>query len=51
MIKARSGFGLNRKRNCCEYFLTTDDGIIRKANLLNEISVVDPPTFLREVEP
>lgn len=33
----------------CEYFLTTDDEIIRKARSLNEITTLTPPAFLSEV--
>ena len=34
----------------CDYFLTTDDEIIKKMNGFEEIIVNDPQTFLREVE-
>ena len=33
----------------CEYFLTTDDLLIRKGPEVSEIKIVDPPTFVREV--
>lgn len=32
----------------CEYFLTTDDHLIKKFTDLKEIKVVDPITFVRE---
>lgn len=34
----------------CEYFLTTDDFLLRKASEVSEIKIVDPPTFVREVK-
>lgn len=32
----------------CDYFLTTDDRLIRKAAGITEIKVTDPVTFVRE---
>jgi predicted nucleic acid-binding protein len=32
----------------CDYFLTTDDHLIKKATGLMEIRVADPVTFIRE---
>jgi predicted nucleic acid-binding protein len=33
----------------CNYFLTTDDKILNKNNLIKEISIIDPITFIKEV--
>lgn len=35
----------------CEYFLTTDDGILSRAAGIPDIIVVSPPEFLRRLEP
>jgi predicted nucleic acid-binding protein len=32
-----------------DYFLTTDDGILKKAMLANEIKITDPIGFIKEV--
>ena len=32
----------------CEYFLTTDDHLIKKSTDIEEIKVLDPITFVRE---
>lgn len=34
----------------CEYFLTTDDLLLKKGAEVLEIKIVDPTTFLREVK-
>lgn len=34
----------------CDYFITTDDKILNKMKNYHEITVVDPTTFVREVE-
>ena len=34
----------------CEYFLTTDDGIYRRAQQVREITVSDPTTSVREID-
>jgi len=34
----------------CDYFITTDDKILNRMKNSHEISVVDPTTFVREVE-
>lgn len=33
----------------CSYFLTTDDGVLGKGSSIREVRVVDPLTFIREV--
>lgn len=33
----------------CNYFLTTDDKILNKSNLIKEIMVIDPIGFIKEV--
>ena len=33
----------------CKYFLTTDDKILNKNNLIEEITVIDPLGFVKEV--
>jgi predicted nucleic acid-binding protein len=33
----------------CEYFLTTDDKILKRAKLINDINVDDPIGFIKEV--
>ena len=33
----------------CDYFLTTDDSILKKAELLDEIHIDDPIGFIKEV--
>ncbi len=32
-----------------DYFLTTDDGVIKKATLIKNIQIVDPIDFIKEV--
>lgn len=32
-----------------DYFLTTDDGVLRKAMLVNEVKITDPIGFIKEV--
>lgn len=32
----------------CEYFLTTDDQILKRARLLNDININDPIGFVKE---
>jgi len=34
-----------------EYFLTTDDWILRRANLIANIRITDPIGFIKEVSP
>lgn len=33
----------------CEYFLTTDDELIKKASSIKEIKITDPISFIKEV--
>jgi len=33
----------------CEYFLTTDDQILKRASLLNDIKINDPIGFIKEI--
>ena len=33
----------------CDYFLTTDDSILKKAELLAEVQIDDPIGFIKEV--
>lgn len=33
----------------CKYFLTTDDQILKRASLLNEIKINDPIGFIKEI--
>jgi predicted nucleic acid-binding protein len=33
----------------CEYFLTTDDHILKRARLLNDIKINDPIGFIKEI--
>ena len=33
----------------CEYFLTTDDQILRQANEIRDIKVADPIAFIKEI--
>ncbi|GAB6888954.1 PIN domain-containing protein [Desulfothermus okinawensis JCM 13304] len=33
----------------CEYFLSTDDHILKKANLLTQIKINDPIGFIKEI--
>ena len=33
----------------CEYFLTTDDNILRRAKLIDNINILDPIGFIKEV--
>jgi predicted nucleic acid-binding protein len=33
----------------CEYFLTTDDAVLKKGRDIRDVKIVDPPTFVREV--
>jgi predicted nucleic acid-binding protein len=35
----------------CDYFVTTDDGVLRKLAQQSRIIVVDPTTFVRSTEP
>ncbi|HZF11759.1 MAG TPA: PIN domain-containing protein [Thermoanaerobaculia bacterium] len=35
----------------CEYFVTTDDGLLKKLSEYTEVSVVDPTAFVRATEP
>ena len=32
----------------CDYFLTVDKGILRKANMISEIRIINPIDFVRE---
>lgn len=34
----------------CDYFVTTDDDVLRRAPSIKDIRVVDPPTFVRETQ-
>ena len=34
----------------CEFFLTTDDEVLQKARDCKDIRVIDPATFIREVD-
>ena len=34
----------------CDYFLTTDDKILNKSHLVEEIKITDPIDFIREFE-
>jgi predicted nucleic acid-binding protein len=33
----------------CEYFLRTDDTVLKKGQDIRDVKIVDPPTFVREV--
>ena len=33
----------------CEYFLTTDDKILKRARLLNDVKINDPIGFVKEI--
>ena len=33
----------------CQYFLTTDDNILNKNGLIEELTIIDPIGFIREV--
>jgi len=33
----------------CQYFLTTDDKILNKNGLIEELTIIDPIGFIREV--
>jgi predicted nucleic acid-binding protein len=35
----------------CKYFLTTDDKILNKSRMIEEIAVIDPLEFIKEVYP
>jgi predicted nucleic acid-binding protein len=35
----------------CEYFITTDDGLLKKLSAYQEIKAVDPTAFVRSTEP
>ncbi len=35
----------------CDFFITTDDTILKKTAGFEEIKVVDPPGFIRSIEP
>lgn len=32
----------------CDYFVTTDDILLKRADTVSQIRIVDPPTFVRE---
>ncbi|MBT8419241.1 MAG: PIN domain protein [Gammaproteobacteria bacterium] len=32
-----------------DYFLTTDDGILRKSSLINKVRITDPIEFIKEI--
>jgi predicted nucleic acid-binding protein len=34
----------------CDYFITTDKGILKKSNKIREIIIIDPINFIRELE-
>ncbi|RJP34868.1 MAG: PIN domain protein [Candidatus Omnitrophota bacterium] len=34
----------------CDYFLTTDDKVLKKDNLVTELKIVDPFFFIKETE-
>ncbi len=34
----------------CDYFLTTDDKVLKKNNLIEEISIIDPFGFVKEID-
>jgi predicted nucleic acid-binding protein len=34
----------------CEYFLTTDNKVLKKDNLVNELKIVDPFLFIKETD-
>ncbi len=33
----------------CDYFLTTDNGILKKARLIQNIKIIDPIGFIKEI--
>lgn len=33
----------------CDYFLTTDDKVLKKSDIIEEINIVDPFGFIKEV--
>ena len=35
---------------CCDYYITTDDGLIRKMSGADRLNVLDPTAFIREVK-
>ncbi len=35
----------------CKYILTTDDQVLNKGNFIDDLAVVDPISFIREVYP
>ena len=34
----------------CKYFLTTDDKVLKKGHLIEEIKIVDPFLFIKETD-
>ncbi len=34
----------------CEYFITTDDGILKKSGMVTNITIIDPSQFVRKVD-
>jgi hypothetical protein len=34
----------------CEYFLTTDDQVLKRSNLISDIKIADPILFIKECE-
>ena len=34
----------------CDYFITTDKGILKKSKKIKEIIIIDPINFIRELE-
>jgi predicted nucleic acid-binding protein len=34
----------------CKYFITTDDRILKLASGIEEVAVVDPTSFVREID-
>jgi predicted nucleic acid-binding protein len=34
----------------CDFFITTDKGIIKKSNIISEIRIINPIDFIREEE-
>jgi len=35
--------------SACDYFLTTDDGILKRAKVIGDVNVTDPIAFIKEV--
>lgn len=33
----------------CDYFLTTDDDLLKKGQAISAVKIIDPPAFIREV--